>query len=148
MKKILFFAVLLSFFTINQAFADCSTSDQVKEADKEWASAINSNKAREVANLYAEHAIMIPAYAKKSILSESGRKEYFAALFKNSPHLQVYFNRENIYTFPGGAVSSGTYTFYSTKNGKNMNFPAHYTFVYQATQDGCILVADHSSQKI
>ncbi|MFI4955308.1 MAG: hypothetical protein ACHP9Y_05280, partial [Gammaproteobacteria bacterium] len=44
------------------------------------------------------------------------------------------------------AISTGLYTFIGKESdGKEISIPARYTFAYDSTDKGCVLVMHHSS---
>ena len=145
MNKIFFTAIIVSAITIGQAFANCNTSTEIKTADQAWATALATHNPQTAANQYAKNAVLLATYENNPITTAAGKKAYFTSLFQTLPQLQVQYDKEIIYTFPGGAVSSGLYTFSGVQKGKSVNIPARFTFVYEATANGCLLVAQHSS---
>jgi len=52
---------------------------------------------------------------------------------------------EKIDLFGDAAVASGLYTFSYRKDGRLVELPARYTFVYRKTTDGWAIVRHHSS---
>lgn len=136
--------VLLSYF--GSVFATC-TKNQVEEADSRWAKAIDSNQVQKVVNLYAPDAVLLATVENKPITTQEGRSAYFTQFFNTYKNAHVtYTGDKHIQVHNDSASSSGLYTFSGTKDGKAIEVPARYTFIYRATANGCELIKHHSSQ--
>jgi uncharacterized protein (TIGR02246 family) len=62
------------------------------------------------------------------------------------PDLQVVFNNQNVRVLDENtATNSGLYTFSFTENGKTVEVPARYTFLYEKRGDRWMIVEHHSS---
>ncbi|OGT30685.1 MAG: hypothetical protein A3E87_06915 [Gammaproteobacteria bacterium RIFCSPHIGHO2_12_FULL_35_23] len=137
--------LFISTAIFTQTYASCNTTAAVQQADQIWATALATHNPKTITNQYAKGAVLLATYENNPITTQTGIKNYFTSLFQTIPQLQVHYNKEIIYTFPGGAVSSGLYTFSGKQNGKVVSTPGRFTFVYEATPNGCLLIAHHSS---
>lgn len=142
MKKIIALALFALF--LNQASAAC-LKEAARNADYRWADAVETQDPATVNRLYAHYAVLLATYENKPITNSKGRLNYFNHFLHSMNKMQVHYNQEIIQTFPGGAVSSGLYTFSGEKDGKPVSVPARFTFVYQNTAKGCQLITHHSS---
>lgn len=143
MKKL-----LLSIVGVSLCFSELQAAclkPEVKQADQRWAQAIKTGQPETVTQLYAKGAVLLATYENQPIVTDTGKQQYFSHLFQTVKNLQVHYNQEIIHTFPGGAVSSGIYTFSGMQDGKQVEIPARFTFVYEDSHHGCKLVAHHSS---
>ncbi|MGL4881899.1 MAG: DUF4440 domain-containing protein, partial [Waterburya sp.] len=62
-------------------------------------------------------------------------KNYFIGLTQK-PDLKVVFNGQNVRVLDDNtATNSGLYTFSYTENGKTVEVPARYTFLYEKKGD-------------
>lgn len=127
-------------------FATCTT-EEVNKADARWAEAINSHEVVEVVNLYGPQAVLLATSDNKPITTKEGLTTYFTKFFTTYKDVRViYTGDKRIQVMADGATSSGFYTFSGIKDGKPIEVPARYTFVYRATPTGCELIKHHSSQ--
>ncbi len=127
--------------------ASCSSLEEIKAAQTKWASTLATISPTAMSALYAHDAILLATYASHPITTSKGRTHYFETLYKNLPHTTVHYDEVVTRLLPGGnAVSSGIYTFSGVKNGKAVNIPARFTFVYEDSPQGCLLIDHHSSQ--
>ena len=146
MQRKLCLATLL-FFSAGAYAANetCNTNEDVKQADLQWQNQLSTQSAERMAALYETNAVLLATFENNPITTPEGRLQYFQDLFGSMKSLHVVFDKEILQVFPGGAVSSGLYTFKGMKEGKPTAVAARYTFVYEATPQGCQLIEHHSS---
>lgn len=116
----------------------------VKRVSLEWANNFNAHQPVKVVALYDEPFILYATF-KSKIDTNEGLMKYFESLMKKK-NMKVVFNEQNIRVHGPAAVDSGLYTFsYTDDQGKHVDVPARYTFVYTLTPDGWRIVDHHSS---
>jgi uncharacterized protein (TIGR02246 family) len=139
-------------FPANQSVAAVATQQEqgateqtIKQALQTWISAIGSGKATNVTDLYAADAVLLPTLSAKVHNTPALRLEYFEkiAALKN---LTVTLQEQQIRLLGNVAVDSGLYTFTHVKEGKSLSIPARFTFVYEKTPQGWVIVEHHSSK--
>lgn len=143
MKKFML-GVLIGFIYIFGGIAQADTSENIiKEEGIAWGKALESRNPARITSLYAEGAYLYPAFENIKDTHEQ-ILQYFENLSKNDK-LKVVFNQEHIQVFGNVAVNSGFYTFSYNKDGKNIQVPARYTFVYLHEGNHWMIVNHHSS---
>ena len=96
------------------------------------------------AALYAPDATLLSTFDPKPLETPAEITAYFHKLTQN-PNLKATVQTEKIRTFADGGEDSGLYTFSYTKDGKEVRVPARFTFVFQRTPAGWLIVSHHSS---
>jgi len=131
--------------TITSLVFALSTGDAtILKASNQWAQAIDSRDPHKIAALYAKDAILYATFTDY-IDTQSGILKYFVNLTKNQD-LKVTFTKQNIRLFGKVAIDSGMYIFSYTADGKKVEVPARFTFVYQETPKGWMIIDHHSSE--
>jgi len=116
----------------------------VEAQGQNWATALASRQPATITNLYDKDAVLLATFSDK-VDGSAEIQEYFVGLTKNEG-LRVTFNEQEIRTIAPNVVSnSGLYTFAFEKDGKTVEVPARYTFVYRKTGDGWKIMEHHSS---
>lgn len=141
-NRILFavFLLMISPFV----FAFNSAYDEIKKAANHWQDAVSEKNPKKIADLYDQKAFFYPTTANY-IDDRDGLMKYFSRL-KKDEDLKVTFMKQNIKVSGDMAVMSGFYAFSHTEQGKTVSFPSRYTFVYQRTPQGWLIVDHHSSK--
>lgn len=122
-----------------------SAQADVHAALQRWVGALGSGKGEgPIAALYAPDAILLSTFDPKPLETPAAIAAYFQKLTQN-PNLKATVQTEKIHTFADGGVDSGLYTFSYTKDGKEVQVPARFTFVFQRTPKGWLIVSHHSS---
>lgn len=142
MKKVLL-ALLLTLCTQLTFGENQPQTQQVYQAGQQWAKALQSRNPENITALYAKDAILYATFTNM-LDNKSEILNYFKGLTKKS-NLKVTFNKQNVRLFGYTAINSGIYTFSYSDNGKTINVPARYTFVYTSTPNGLLIVDHHSS---
>lgn len=121
----------------------CSKAKDVLFA---WAKANNEGDITAAGNLYAETAILLPTFSRKSAHDESGIKDYFVRLSQNK-NLSVQIHEKTIKVRPLGGdhfVVTGLYCFCFDIDDEPMRFEARFTMIVNPTLPRPIL-HHHSS---
>lgn len=110
----------------------------------QWGQALTSRDPERITSLYADDAVLLATYQTKA--EGSGEiRSYFDGLTKNEG-LTVAFEEQNPRALgPGAASNSGTYTFSFMKDGKKVEVPARFTFLYRKEGGDWRIVEHHSS---
>jgi uncharacterized protein (TIGR02246 family) len=145
MKKTLLTLTLLTAVSFStQAWA--GEKEEVQDAFKGWTNALSSGKAENVVNLYDKNAMLLATLNPTPIKDQQGRTEYFKKLTAK-PKLKADVTEENIRLLDeNSAVVSGLYTFSFEQDGKKVEVPARYTFVFEKEKDKWMIVEHHSSK--
>jgi uncharacterized protein (TIGR02246 family) len=125
------------------AAAETPPKEAVVDLFNKWNAAIQSGKTDEVLRLYAKDAILLPTVSNKVRHNHAEIKDYFDHFVEAKPVGKI--NEQNIRTFDDLAINSGTYTFTLTKDGKRVEVPARFTFVYQKQGKDWLIIEHHSS---
>ncbi|MGL5075058.1 MAG: SgcJ/EcaC family oxidoreductase [Waterburya sp.] len=116
----------------------------VKELGTDWGTALASGDANQITALYAQEAVLLATF-NDELNTPDEIKNYFIGLTQK-PDLKVVFNTENVQVLDDDTVTnSGLYTFSYTENGKTVEVPARYTFLYEKKDDRWMIVKHHSS---
>ncbi|MEJ1963087.1 MAG: DUF4440 domain-containing protein [Gammaproteobacteria bacterium] len=99
---------------------------------------------RDIVALYAKDAVFFGT--SSPVLRDTPElvKEYF----KNLPDLgdfTITLGEHRVQVFGDVAINTGFYTRSATQNGKLVQNPARFTFVYQLRQGKWVIVEHHSS---
>lgn len=141
MKKSLFGYLFLFFSLI--AFAQ-TPEEQIEQSAQAWKNAIDSRNAQSITALYDPNAILYATFESMHD-TQASIQGYFDKLVKH-PKLTVRYDKQNVRIFGETAINSGLYTFSYENNGKITTVPARFTFVYNHTPKGWLIVEHHSSE--
>lgn len=122
---------------------NCGTKADIDAAYGKWVAALSSNTSAAITALYKTTAVMQPTMQADANTPEA-RTAYFDKLMKN-PKLKATPQTSSVQIFCPLAVSTGTYTFSFGEKGKETTIPARFTFVYEQTPQGWMIVNHHSS---
>jgi len=110
-----------------------------------WTEALgNGHDETTVTALYDNDATLLATFDPKPLETRDEIAGYFHKLTQN-PELKATVQTETIDLFGNAAVASGLYTFSYKKDGRLVELPARYTFVYRKTPHGWAIVRHHSS---
>ena len=104
---------------------------------------MQTGKAAEVVKLYAPDAVLLPTVSNKVRHNHAEMKDYFEQFLEYKPTGKI--NEQNIRIYGPVAINSGIYTFTMTKEGKQSEVRARYTFVYHRHGERWLIVEHHSS---
>ena len=117
----------------------------IHAALQRWVEALGSGKGEApIAALYAPEAVLLSTFDPKPLETPAEITAYFQNLTKN-PNLKATVQTEKVHAFADGGVTSGLYTFSYTKDGKEVRVPARFSFVFNRTPTGWLIVSHHSS---
>jgi uncharacterized protein (TIGR02246 family) len=134
--------VAMSLLACGPAFAD--PAQDVEAATQQWITAFNRKNAKEIVALYAPDAVFFGT--SSGVLRD--RPELVWDYFKGIGDLgesTIATGEHRVQVFGNVAVNTGYYTRSSTQNGKLVQNPARFTFVYALRQGRWMIVTHHSS---
>jgi len=144
-NKRLALAILSGLTLSSPAFA--GEKEEVDAAFANWRQALSSGKAENVVNLYDKDAILLATLAAKPLTTQKQRTEYFSSLTAK-PKLAATVNEKYIRLLDeDDAVVSGIYTFSFEQDGKKVEIPARFSFVYEK-ENGKWMIVEHHSSKV
>lgn len=117
---------------------------EVEKAGEQWAQPLASRKVENIIALYDSQAVLLATFTNQ-LDSTDKISNYFTGLFQKEG-LKVQYNEQKIRILDENtAVNCGLYTFSYTENGKVVEVPARYTFIYEKKGDNWSIVQHHSS---
>ena len=127
--------------------ASATISDrEVEKLGQNWGTALASRDPDQIVSLYDKDAVLLATF-NNELNTPDSIKEYFVGLTKK-PDLKVVFNNQNVRVLDENtATNSGLYTFSYSDNGKTVEVPARYTFLYEKRGDRWMIVKHHSSTR-
>jgi uncharacterized protein (TIGR02246 family) len=129
----------------SQAFA--GEKEEVDAAFASWRTALSSGNAENVVKLYDKDAILLATLAAKPLTTQRERTKYFTTLTAK-PKMAAKVTEKHIKLLDeDDAVVSGLYTFSFEEDGKTVQIPARYSFVYEK-ENGAWMIVEHHSSKV
>lgn len=120
-----------------------ATKKLAEELFKKWNDALQTGSAKNVTNLYAEDAILLPTVSNLPRTTPAEIEDYFNHFLEKKPFGIV--KQRNIKQGCNKLTDAGVYDFEVTSNGKKEVVPARYTFVYEYRNNVWKIVHHHSS---
>ncbi len=148
MKKILIsltIATGIAYSISAYAEKNYSVKNEVENSFKKWQESIDSEIPENIVKLYDKNSVLLATLAPEPLISNEAKQEYFKNLVKRE-NLDVKVNKEFIEVLDNNTASvSGIYTFSFTENGKKIELPARYSFVYEKKDGDWKIITHHSS---
>jgi uncharacterized protein (TIGR02246 family) len=117
---------------------------EIEKAGQDWATALASRKVENIVSLYDPQAVLLATFTNQLDTTDK-ISAYFTGLVKKEG-LKVQYNEQKIRILDENtAMNCGLYTFSYTENGKVVEVPARYTFIYEKKGDSWTIVQHHSS---
>jgi len=111
-----------------------------------WINYVSLGSPDKVASLYRGDAVFMPTLSNKICDTPEKRREYLDKL-TSLKNLKVSVSDVHIKTYGNTATNSGFYTFnYDNGLGGTITLAARYSFVYELTPQGWLIVSHHSSK--
>lgn len=120
-----------------------ATKKLAEELFKKWNDALQTGSAKNVTNLYAEDAILLPTVSNLPRTTPAEIEDYFNHFLEKKPYGIV--KQRNIKQGCNKLTDAGIYDFEVISNGKKEVVPARYTFVYEYRHNAWKIVHHHSS---
>jgi uncharacterized protein (TIGR02246 family) len=120
------------------------TAQDVEAATQQWVAAFNRKSSADIVALYAKDAVFFGT--SSPVLRDTPElvKDYFKSL-PTLGDFSISVGEHRVQVFGDVAINTGFYTRSSTQNGKVVQNPARFTFVYQLRQGKWMIVEHHSS---
>ena len=120
------------------------TPHDVEAATQQWVAAFNRKSSVDIVALYAKDAVFFGTSSPVLRDTPDLVKDYFKTL-PDLGNSTIAVGEHRVQVFGDVAVNTGFYTRSSTQNGKLVQNPARFTFVYQLRQGKWMIVEHHSS---
>jgi uncharacterized protein (TIGR02246 family) len=109
-----------------------------------WNAALATGDPQKVADLYASDAVLLPTVSNQVRSSRPEIVDYFTKFLTQKP--QGVIEDEDIDVLDADtAINTGVYRFTLTKDGKQQQVRARYTYVYELREGKWLIVNHHSS---
>lgn len=120
------------------------TSDIAHKNFQRWNIALHSKDPSQMLNIYQESATLLPTLASDYRTNPSSIHKYFEHFLKKNPI--GYIIEEKIQPIDdNNYIHSGLYNFNITKNHKQEEVSARFTFVWQRSKNGPWKILHHHS---
>jgi uncharacterized protein (TIGR02246 family) len=124
--------------------AQADERGEVEAATQRWISAFNNRSTDDIVALYAPDAVFHGTSSPVLRDSPALVREYFKGL-ANAGDSRMAVGEHRVQLLGDVAINSGFYIRTSTVDGKTVQTPARFTFVYARRQGQWLIVAHHSS---
>lgn len=124
--------------------ARADAAADVKAATQQWISAFNRKNAKDIVALYAQDAVF---FGTSSPVLRDGPElvwDYFKGL-ADLGDSTISTGEQRVQVFGDVAINTGFYTRSAKQDGKVVQNPARFTFVYQLRNGKWMIVTHHSS---
>jgi uncharacterized protein (TIGR02246 family) len=124
--------------------AHADAAADVRAATARWVDAFNLKRTQDIVALYAPDAVLLGT--SSPVLRDS--PQLVQDYFKSLPSLGdavISVGRQQVQLFGNVAINSGYYTRSSVQDGKMVQNPARFTFVYEKRAGQWVIVNHHSS---
>ena len=116
----------------------------VEAATQQWITAFNRKDARGIVALYAPDAVLFGTSSGTLRDKPELVRDYFKGI-ADLGNATISTADHRVQIFGDVAINTGYYTRTSMQNGKQVQNPARFTFVYQLRQGKWMIVNHHSS---
>ena len=121
--------------------------EDVGAATQAWADAMTSHDIDRVLALYDSEAVLWGTRSPTLRDTPPALREYFNILRTVPPSYKAVLGEQRIRIYGDIAINTGTYTFSEVRDGKEINRPARFSFVYR-NRGGRWLIVDHHSSAV
>jgi uncharacterized protein (TIGR02246 family) len=130
---------------MNPGGAGALSARDVVALTSNWVATVCRHNPAAVAALYAPDGVLVGTVAQRIKQGRADIKTYFNT-FLRKDGICGQFNSHLVQSYPGWAVHSGTYTFAWRENGRVVEVPARFTFVWcDVPGEGWRIANHHSS---
>ena len=120
-----------------------STKKEISDQFVMWNQALQTENPDKVVACYAKDAILLPTVSAKVRHNHDEIRDYFVHFLSKKPQGRII--EQNIRIYDTIAINSGLYNFSLTENGNLSDAAARFTFVYQKSENGWLIIEHHSS---
>lgn len=135
--------LILLLFTTTAIAEEKTKSDiqiQAETAYTNWMKAVEAKNMEALEALYAPNVEMMTSLSKGLIKTKEEREECFKKLFAKQD-LKVSNKKKMFDLYEGTTpIMSGIFTFTYTEGLRTMRMPARFSFIYQKSPDGKLLI--------
>jgi len=121
--------------------------EDVAAATQAWIDAMSSRDIERVAALYDAEAVLWGTLSPKLRDNPATIRDYFSILRTAPPSYKAVLGEQRIRVYGDVAINTGTYTFWTVRDGKEITVPARFSFVYR-NHGGRWLIVDHHSSAV
>lgn len=146
MNRILSLVFSLLVFS-SPALALADAKEDVAAATKAWIDAMTAHDAGRVLALYDPEAVLWGTRSPTLRDNPAMVGDYFKILNTVPQSYKAVLGEQRIRIYGDMAINSGTYTFSEIRDGKEINRPARFSFVYR-NRGGRWLIVDHHSSAV
>ncbi len=133
-------AILLLVAPVARADAE----SEVKATTAKWIDAFNRKSSQDIVALYAKDAVFFGTSSPVLRDSPALVADYFKSLATLGDAV-ISVGEQRVQVFGKVAINSGYYTRSSMQDGKQVQNPARFTFVYEKRGGQWLIVNHHSS---
>jgi len=119
--------------------------EDVAAATQVWANAMTSRDIDRVLALYDSEAVLWGTRSPTLRDTPTARRDYFSILRTAPPSYKAVLGEQRIRIYGDIAINTGTYTFWTVRDGKEITVPARFSFVYRNVGGRWLIVDHHSS---
>lgn len=113
------------------------------EALDRWVEALDSGDGDRIAALYARDAVLVPTFSNEMRRGRAEISPYFREFVETRPRCRLLDGSAR--AVGAALVHSGTYRFTLTAVAGQPEIEARFTFVYERSASGWLIVTHHSS---
>jgi uncharacterized protein (TIGR02246 family) len=143
-SRILLLAAVAAPLLLNAPMVHADAASEVRAATARWVDAFNRKNAQDIVALYAKDAVFFGT--SSPVLRDS--PELVQDYFKSLPTLGdavITVGDQRVQVYGKVAVHTGYYTRSSAVEGRMVQNPARFTFVYEKRGGQWVIVNHHSS---
>jgi uncharacterized protein (TIGR02246 family) len=139
------FIIVATIATITATVAAAGPKEVVAAATQSWFDAMNCRDPERVVALYDREAVWWGTVSPVLRDTPAAIRDYFKCLPGFPPEFRGGLGEQRVRVYGDIAISTGTYTFTSVRNGTPTTTPARYSFVYRHRDGQWLIVGHHSS---
>lgn len=156
MRKIRSGAIVAATVAAAAVVAGCSTgsaatpanrapaTQQIADLFPQWNAALATGDPQRVADLYAPDAVLLPTVSNEVRRTRAQIVDYFTKFLQSKPQGTIEDEIVDVLD-ADTAINTGVYRFTLTKDGKQQQVRARYTYVYELRDGKWLIVNHHSS---
>ncbi|WP_117208111.1 SgcJ/EcaC family oxidoreductase [Allorhizocola rhizosphaerae] len=120
------------------------TKETIANLFAEWNASLATGDPQRVADRYAPDAVLLPTLSNNVRTDRNEIVDYFIHFLEGKP--QGAIKESTIHVLDDNtAVDAGVYVFTLTKDGKQQQVEARYTYVYELRDGKWLIINHHSS---
>jgi uncharacterized protein (TIGR02246 family) len=142
-------SILLASFLIlgSASLVQAGPKEDVAAATQAWIDAMGSHDPERVVALYDSEAVLWGTRSPTLRDTPATVRDYFNILKTVPPSYKAVLGEQRIRIYGDIAINTWTYTFSEVRDGKPIDRPARFSFVYR-NRGGRWLIVDHHSSAV